>query len=385
MPSLQDQRLASWSRDDVLALLSLLNHYVTEIRDMISRDEDKGIDRVSEFLGNKLGDHCNRARVKSKIARLYTHCGSPDSDPYDVYKHGAYTRTLPGLDQKYPGMLKDLASRVKVLQRWAPSLELYNSSIADAESNTREEQIETENLRRSKRMANAARDRDPLTCRCGFTHNDFCLPCSTCRSWQHGYCYYKSDTIEKLPDDHRCDECQLKDHVSADRHQVSELPNKFENLQIKDEDAQERHIRRRQYCALIHFGEDENVIWGPMDEEIVEQFQSLVFRIRNIASWIPRMDDVLEKRLWEHVTKYKPLLDLFKVCFGMDEAEKIQSLLAVTDPVDILRAIIAAAVTNWSFYQTPHETQTIEGLVCEIYQELTLLKGEYITRILYRS
>ena len=109
---------AHWSRREVLDLLSYLNNNIDHIRGLLKADRDSGIRSACEELSKALGEGFTPTRVQNKILSLWKKRSSNDSnDVDDIYYMGAYTRTLPYLDGLYPGMLEDIAAKVKLMQR----------------------------------------------------------------------------------------------------------------------------------------------------------------------------------------------------------------------------------------------------------------------------
>lgn len=109
----------AWSRDDVVLLMCSLNFHIEQIRHEIEKDQKKGVTFATELLSTAVGNGCTPARVKDKIKNLWKGWGDPEgsNQPWNVYKYGAFTRTLPGVEKPYPGILDEVASKVKDMQR----------------------------------------------------------------------------------------------------------------------------------------------------------------------------------------------------------------------------------------------------------------------------
>lgn len=111
-------RIPHWSRREVLDLLSYLNNDIDHIRGLLQADREGGIRSACEELSKALGEGFTTTRVQNKILSLWKKRSSDDSENViDIYFMGAYTRTLPYLDEIYPGMLDDIAANVKLMQR----------------------------------------------------------------------------------------------------------------------------------------------------------------------------------------------------------------------------------------------------------------------------
>ena len=155
----------------------------------------------------------------------------------------------------------------------------------------------------------------------------------------------------------------------------ADLPATLSRLQIHDRETEEQHMRGRQYRALSLFGDAENVLWGPEDGEIVDEFQTMTSRIRTVANSISPPNLGFKTLSWKAFAEYKALSDLFDTWFGAEGKDHLQQDFPSTCPDDVLKALIGAAVTSWSFYPRPRETQSTHSLLFKTYQELILSKG----------
>ena len=104
-----------WYREDVILLLSSLNFHICEIQRELLEEEKHGIGFATEILSDCLPNGCTPARVGRKLHSIWNSKGAEGSKLVDLYRHGAYPRTLPFLDST---MLQEIAAAVKEMQKY---------------------------------------------------------------------------------------------------------------------------------------------------------------------------------------------------------------------------------------------------------------------------
>lgn len=114
-----------WTREDVFQLLCALNQHIAKIsprKDKPKDDEMKEvISNATSMLIRSLAFEGSPSRLERKLASLWKDLGDPEGDkrPYALYQYGAFTRTLPGLEDPekgFPGMLNEIAEEVRKCQ-----------------------------------------------------------------------------------------------------------------------------------------------------------------------------------------------------------------------------------------------------------------------------
>jgi hypothetical protein len=114
MSATETTGLRRWCREDVILLLSSLNFHIYEIQQELLEEEKHGMGFATELLSDCLPKGCTPARVGRKLHSLWDRKGAEGSKLVDIYRHGAYPRTLPFLD---PTMLQEIATAVKDMQK----------------------------------------------------------------------------------------------------------------------------------------------------------------------------------------------------------------------------------------------------------------------------
>lgn len=112
---------SKWTRDEVLLLLCALNLKIFEILPSkagpTEREWKDIIKSATILLCDEVSFPTSPERIKNKLASLWESCGDPygDEKPYALYESGAFTKTLPDLEnpQKgFPGMLNEISAEV---------------------------------------------------------------------------------------------------------------------------------------------------------------------------------------------------------------------------------------------------------------------------------
>jgi hypothetical protein len=119
-PSSSESRQVRWTSVEVYTLLATLNSRIEDISCEFQTDKKDGVAFAADLLSEAVGNGCSPERVTSKIKSLWNNA-RPDGagkQPDSLYKHGAWTRTLPELNRLYPGMLENLSNAGLVEQRY---------------------------------------------------------------------------------------------------------------------------------------------------------------------------------------------------------------------------------------------------------------------------
>jgi hypothetical protein len=121
-----------WTEGDVLTLLCTLNNNIEEIRATFEEEEEEGVTLAAHLLSEAIGNDCSVSCVVSKINVLWKYC-KPSSartlvSPSPIYIFGAWTRTLPLLDNLYPGMLEKMAFRTRTRQMYVGAIQLRHGT-----------------------------------------------------------------------------------------------------------------------------------------------------------------------------------------------------------------------------------------------------------------
>lgn len=116
---------ARWTREEVFKLLCALNLNIAEIspqKDQPKDDEMRVVIlQATTLLSGSMTPAGLASRLENKLAALWKDLGDPNGDkkPYALYQYGAFTKTLPGLEDPkkgFPGMLNDIAEEVRKQQ-----------------------------------------------------------------------------------------------------------------------------------------------------------------------------------------------------------------------------------------------------------------------------
>jgi hypothetical protein len=99
-----------WTEEDVLLLLLSLNKEISDIRAEFKDNKTSGMDFACRRLSNMIGRDCEPASVKKELKLLWEKgSGEPKEPMYPMFLFGAWTRTLPRLNDLYPSMLEKIA------------------------------------------------------------------------------------------------------------------------------------------------------------------------------------------------------------------------------------------------------------------------------------
>lgn len=121
---------ARWSREEVFQLLCALNLNIDHIAPQkVPTDDDEMkalmktvISQATILLSKNLPFDITASRIENKLASLWAKVGHPTGSqkPYELYQYGAFTKTLPGLEDPekgFPGMLNEMAEYLKTQQQ----------------------------------------------------------------------------------------------------------------------------------------------------------------------------------------------------------------------------------------------------------------------------
>ena len=124
-PKATTKTTARWTREEVFKLLCALNLNIAEISPQKDRPKDDEmrvvIVQATTLLSRSMNPPGSASRLESKLAALWKELGDPDGDkkPYALYQYGAFTKTLPGLEDPkrgFPGMLNEIAEELRKQQ-----------------------------------------------------------------------------------------------------------------------------------------------------------------------------------------------------------------------------------------------------------------------------
>jgi hypothetical protein len=108
-------------REDILLVLSALNLNLGSIREVaLSQGSEQHRRSALNILGDALGEAFLRNKIRGILSDLWRHYRDPSSDevPNQLYRFGAFPRTLPKLEVDFPGLLAEVGSTVKEGQKY---------------------------------------------------------------------------------------------------------------------------------------------------------------------------------------------------------------------------------------------------------------------------
>lgn len=205
---------------------------------------------------------------------------------------------------------------------------------------------------------------DLVHCRCGFTHDILWIHCDNCETWQHAFCYYHTEDEDKLPNHHQCDDCDPSNEVSQINWEMAKL--KF---------GQPRHT-----ATLGPFGLpiDDEVMWGPEDEDVEKHLFVIQSQFRRIATSLePEMD---LSRVAVSATNWPDTRFLVDASLGSEDEIWLRPEFLDPDGQrpkrrQILRAFLAAALKAW-VYQAEKPRHTGDSALLYHYQQEIFVKRE---------
>lgn len=109
------------SREEIFKILVALNENISPIRSVIrNAGEHVGAEFAHKVLSKESGLDCSLLYLQKALEELWeSHCAPSRKEfLYDLYTLGALGRTLPGIDQRYPGLLANVAASVQGRQRY---------------------------------------------------------------------------------------------------------------------------------------------------------------------------------------------------------------------------------------------------------------------------
>lgn len=416
-PDNQTARL-QWSREDLLRLLCVLNFHIRAIRMLIGIEDmdetylsDQGVTcaqrktalkRLSEkadvtsvasgFISQQIGNDCSSSRVHSKIRNLWSkHGGTNDQHPKPLYAYGAFLCTLPGLEEKHPGMLEEVASTVRQMQEYvrewdmSEGLTRHRETCQTSPSTTAHP---SEQTRRSERLQQKAQPCESVRCRCGFTHHIASVFCKTCCTWQHTYCYYGTEDETKIPDCHRCDVCV------ATAARDDSLTDDMGQLSITTSNARLYHNRRSLMAPCSNpssddrlgpFGlpKDAELFWGPKDSFIHEQLRSCSSILQRFVLPLVHSDADAEGIIQKLQTAPVKLISLIE---NLQGADYIVTIRHVTTSKrnhklslgNMLLGLVTSIIVETSFGDRCQQLDSVETVILQSISRHIMFQSQLI-------
>jgi hypothetical protein len=108
-------------REDILPVLCALNDKLGSIRDVALSQGSEQLKRSAlNVLGAALGERFLRNKIRAILSDLWRHYRDPSSNevPNQLFRYGAFPRTLPRLEVDFPGLLAEIGRTVKEGQKY---------------------------------------------------------------------------------------------------------------------------------------------------------------------------------------------------------------------------------------------------------------------------
>jgi len=204
----------------------------------------------------------------------------------------------------------------------------------------------------------------PVNCRCGFAHfASSCLQCDDCNAWQHAWCYYGED--RRNPESHICDQCQERaedkrsatDKASALVEGVNDnLLTPLQRLQTRSRQSDiamsrqrktrtERHSKyaRPSHVASCDVDQDEDFLCGLVFEQVQSDVDAITSAISNVVHSVDTDDFELILPSLDASGQNSELFELLQTA-------KVPAVTSDDSFFPFLKAALASAVWNWTFY-----------------------------------
>ncbi|KIW12808.1 hypothetical protein PV08_07995 [Exophiala spinifera] len=378
---------ARWSREEVFQLLCTLNDNIEHIAPQTVPTDDnqmeilmkRVISEASMLLSRTLPFDITPSRVENKLSSLWANFGPPTGSkpPYALYQYGAFTKTLPGLEDPkngFPGMLNEMAEYLKTQKPPSKSLQIPISQVQ----------------RKSERVGVRDDHTDPIVCRCGFSHHIACIHCDCCFTWQHTLCYYDTGVDDELPEKHMCDECLGVSTIQDDGKEsylAWNLTKAVRALRLESPKIDSgNHSEEKTVLAESEPGSyilgpfacprDDDYFWGPINNDIratMDDATSMTIEIAysmlDTGLSIRRVNKTLGSDGGAALGNILEA-DRRRLC-----QNKLRTLMSQPTPkvgkiVRILAGLISEMVVNLTFYTSRSRAPSVD----EIFHKLLLKK-----------
>ncbi len=172
---------------------------------------------------------------------------------------------------------------------------------------------------------------DPVECSCGFAHfSGKCVYCEKCRTWQHEWCYYKTETI-KEEEEHVCDNCSTR-----------RLEEKFAEVQIEPREKDSK-LERPSDGIL-----GEGFFYGLGDKDVQYDVRRITSMINTVAHSLDTHGLDYEMPSSSAFDDHPDLFEVLQTSGFYRSTDEIE--ISAANGVSFLRMVIGSAVWNWTFY-----------------------------------
>lgn len=223
-----------------------------------------------------------------------------------------------------------------------------------------------------------------MVCRCGMSHEIPSLRCDECRTWQHIYCYYRTENAARLPFWHICDQCRVDQDDATLDDVMRDLDMYNENMDKKASDEPRESSDNGQSTSLKPFGLsiEREVMWGLGDDEICDSLRMVMTRLLNVANSLISQLEISREAISK--ADNPDTFDLVHATLGTDDPE-IWLQPMFTDPARhkskrrrLLQAILAAAVTQWALTSKDEAMDNWGSALLQCYQEEVWSQRKYL-------
>jgi hypothetical protein len=191
---------------------------------------------------------------------------------------------------------------------------------------------------------------DPYDCRCGYFHYaSSSVHCSNCYTWQHVWCYYKTDDKERAPETHTCDKCATQQDSALESDAI--LQQAMANLEIrgcpvrKQENLPNLNSKRSAIFDLPPDGD----FYGLDSKELHLKVRSITSVIDVIAHSLNSEHFELCKLSSRSLNQQSDICNILKV-LGVNAGDK--TVFSSTEQTNLLRSVLAASIWQWTCYST---------------------------------
>lgn len=207
----------------------------------------------------------------------------------------------------------------------------------------------TYGLRRKKKDE----DNDPYDCRCGYFHYaSSSVHCCNCHTWQHVWCYYKTDDKERAPNDHTCDKCTAHQDSALESDAV--LQQAMANLEIRagpilTQQGSPNSNSKRSATFDLPPNED---FYGLGAKELHLKARSITSAIEVIAHSLNNENFELCRLSARSLNHQSDICNIFKV-LGLNAGDKV--VFSSAEQTNLLKSVLAASMWQWTCY-SPEST-----------------------------
>ena len=219
--------------------------------------------------------------------------------------------------------------------------------------------------RKSRRNLTKQKQSAGFTCRCGFSHDLKSVRCRECGTWQHVYCYYGTEDDKDFNRrEHVCDTCG--------KTSPNDLESKLNLLKVEQQTAKDSKSQRLGPFESTH---DEQIMWGPDDEEISRDMERIQMTIKRVAYSLDAELKITAEAVFH--AKNPDTNILIQQVFGMHEEwqlrpEMIEPQEYPTKRRRLIEALVIAALTCWVFSipRTQEKLLNYDSALLFHYQQL---------------